>query len=98
MCVEAHKLLYLCFYQEIGEFQQAIYSIHQLLDLREKEIDIRALQILTEVVLKDISDRYGEQGWLEFVISNTQLSVGSKLQKQLVELFGRATSKVSKYK
>ncbi len=27
--------------QEIGEFQQAIYGIHQLLDLKEKETDIK---------------------------------------------------------
>jgi len=49
--------------------------------MRDKEIDLRALQILTQVVLKDLADKYGEPG--------------SKLQKQLVELFGRATSKIA---
>jgi len=66
---------------EIGEFQQAIYSMHQLLDLQDKQVDVRALQILARIVVENISDRYNEPG--------------SKLQKPVVELFGRVASNIA---
>jgi len=66
---------------EIGEFQQALYTMHQLLDLRDKEVDIKVLRVLTKIVVQDIPDRYNEPG--------------SKLQKPVAELLGRVTSKIA---
>jgi len=66
---------------DIGEFQQAIFAIHTLLTMREKEVDIRVLKVLVQIVIKNIPDRYGEPG--------------TKLQKPVAELLGRVTSQIA---
>jgi len=65
--------LYVC--MDIGKFQQAIHAMQQILDLKDKEVDIDILSMLCEVVVKDMPDadeRSGTQlkGQLDILMDN----------------------------
>jgi hypothetical protein len=90
---------YLCLAADIGEFQEAIRSVHRILDLREKFSDVpvclifdcklfssnsvSALQVL-KVLVKAVTENLPDR-------SN---SPSSKLAPELKKLFGRVSSKV----
>jgi len=66
---------------KLGKLQDAIQALHNLLELRDKYIDIEALNYLVELVIADTS--------------HSQSLEGVKIHVQLAELMDKITSKVS---
>ncbi|EDV29163.1 uncharacterized protein TRIADDRAFT_52765 [Trichoplax adhaerens] len=66
---------------DIGQFEDAITTIHRLMDLKEKYIDAEILDILVEAVITGKADSQGESA--------------AKQKPILLKLFGRVTSKIT---
>jgi len=66
---------------DIGAFDELIHCCHRLVDLKRKDLDIEALQVLVRAVLEDMDDYRG-------------MPVGRLLPK-LFELFGHITSQIT---
>jgi hypothetical protein len=47
---------------DIGEFQQAMNAVRELLEIKDKEVDTEVLGMLCQVVTKDLVDANGQRG------------------------------------
>ncbi|XP_022819786.1 tetratricopeptide repeat protein 27 isoform X2 [Spodoptera litura] len=63
---------------DTGHFEDVIRGCHRLLDLQQKFEDVEVLQLLVRAVLSDAKDADGNSS--------------ARLQKRVLELFGRITS------
>eukprot|EP00794_Sanderia_malayensis_P020604 gene20604-22637_t len=66
---------------DLGEFRDVIRAVHNLLELKRKEIDTEVLKILVDSATSDLNDASGEPV--------------SKLIPKIKELFGRMTSQIT---
>eukprot|EP01116_Phalansterium_solitarium_P024129 TRINITY_DN8746_c0_g1_i1.p1 TRINITY_DN8746_c0_g1~~TRINITY_DN8746_c0_g1_i1.p1 ORF type:complete len:798 (+),score=187.39 TRINITY_DN8746_c0_g1_i1:56-2449(+) len=72
------NFLYLA--MDAREFQLAINAMHELLELRDKEVDHKILQLLLVLVVKDMPDAHGRKGReYQKMVENLMNHIASKI-------------------